>query len=375
MKAWLATVSIALSSGLLPLVAAAQGADPGTSPASSALPSTLSPTPPASTSAAVLPPASTAVAASTNPGQQELESVRKYTVPDAPALIQIGSTATIDRPSSPSKFALALANLVTPSGALRSGVAVEASLRGLGLYEPANWYQYRTQFWARFLTRAALSVATASDAATTSTPAAARFGVGLRLVFWDDTDPLLDTSYKQAVDAARASCPDAADLDCRQRVFNQYDKWKPIRWNAGGFAIAAAFSEVFAESKVKDGKAEAASAWATLAVGAGSIFHISVSGLYRRHFIESRHAFGGSARIRLGGEDIRALIEGSYVNVGLPEAAGKRGRAGVGAEARLSSTTWFSATMGGDFEGNDSPLTVFVFSNLKYAFTDKPSLW
>ena len=326
---------------------------------------------------------SASASASMKPGEEDLASVTNYSVPDAPALTHIGATTTIDRPSSPSKFALALVNLVTPSGALRSGAAMEVSLRGLGIYEPRDWNTYRHDFWARFATRIALSVATSSDSATTATqsgttvavPSAARIGFGLRLVFWDETDPLLDPAYKAAVDATRAKCPDPTAFDCRQKVYNDYSDWKPIKWNAGGFALAAAYSDVFAESKVKNGKSESLSTWATLAFGAGSFLHVSVSALYRRHFIEDRNAVGGAGRLRLGGETVRALAEGSYVNVGLPEAAGRRGRAGVGAEVRISSTTWLSATLGGDFEGASSPMSVFVLSNLKYAFVDKPSLW
>ena len=353
-----------------------QPAEPAPQPVTDTPPS--APTPVAAT--APTAPDTTAKA----PTEDALDAARTYQLPDPPALVLIGSTATLDRPGTPSKVGAALVNLVTPDGKVRSGAAIEVSLRALG-FEPARThYDYVTRWWARFAERTALSVGTVADSATSTDAAVTRLAVGLRFVLLDEADPLLQTRYRQRVAYADNACLAKKDSlehnQCMVDVTNamtqeQLDKFAKPRWNANAAALSAALDWAFDRGELKTHQKDTAAVWLAGAYGVSDWLQVSGAAQYRRLWLTDANLYAFAVRLRAGNEKARATAEGAYALVRPDDPTLRRGRAALGGELLLATGTWLSVSFGGDFAGSDSPSSVFVLSNLKIAFVDKPDAW
>ena len=339
-------------------------------------------TPPATTGAATTAPAPTGGATPpTTSTDDALTVARTYQIPDPPAMVLIGSTATLDRPGTPAEVGAALINLVTPDGKVRSGAAIEISLRALGLEQAHTHYEYVSHWWSRFAERTALSVATVVDSATGAEAGVTRLAVGLRLVLFDEADPLLQTRYRQRVAYANAQCPNTnGSIEQRQCMVDvnngmtqeQLDKFAKPRWNASALAVATAVDWAFDQGELKSHQKDVFAAWLAGAYGVSTWLQLTAAGQYRRLWATDSNLYAFAVRLRTGNEKARFTAEGGYSIVRPDDPTLRRGRAAVGGELLVSDGTWLSVTFGGDFAGTDSASSVFVLSNLKFAFVNKP---
>ncbi len=309
---------------------------------------------------------------------------RTYQIPDPPAMVLIGSTATLDRPGTPSEVGAALINLVTADGKVRSGAALEISLRALGLQHPRTHFEYVTRPWSRFAERTALSVATVADSATGMEAGVTRLALGLRLVLLDEADPLLQTRYRQRVDYVKAACADKSDSiernNCMVEVNNamtqeQLDKFAKPRWNADALALATAVDWAFDQGELKARHKDVFAAWLAGAYGYSDWLQVSAAGQYRHLWTADSNLFAFAVRLRAGNDKARFTGEVGYSFIRPDDPTLRKGRAAVGGELFVGNGTWLSVNFGGDFAGTDSPSSVFVLSNLKIAFVNKPEQW
>jgi hypothetical protein len=391
----------ALSVALAPSLAFAQPA-PGAQPAPPPVPGAPIAAPAAPTAAPAAPmaaapgapaaaPAVPAVAAPSPPipalsderGKQEeraKESADAYLVPDAPAFTILGITpATIDRPATITKLGSAIANIVTDKGTVRSGVALEVSLRGLGLLDRRRYHDYATQFATRFLARTALSIASVSDSATAMTPAQTRLALGLRLVIFDESDPLLAASYVAEVNQAIKDCAPLKEnpgeqAKCEVKKYNEMEtKGAVIRWNYGGLAIGAAQSTAFQEARIKDGEADQFGAWLTGAFGVSTWLQQSLGAKYVRGFAADTHVATFAERTRVGTEHFRGSLEVSYAINSPKDSDVPKGQVSLGTELKISDAVWLVANVGGAINDASDVASLFAISNLKWNLESKPS--
>lgn len=349
---------------------------PPPSPTESASPATTAVSAPPTPAAA--PPTPTAPSkADTGDGKDSTSaSASAYVIPDAPAFTILGvNPSSIDRPASLTKLGASLANVITPQGTVRSGVAIEASARAVG-FSP-SYYDYATGGWTRFLARLALSIGTVADSATATVPAQTHLAAGLRLVFIDDSDPLLDAAYRKAAHDAIDACknvdfPQRADCETKAYSDNK-NKFGTVRWNYGGLSAAVAQSFTFQEAQFKQGDAGRLGAWITGALPIGTSFQGALGGKYVRDFAGKISSATGSVRARVGGETFRGSLEGSYTYNHPKQVQVPRAQAILGAELKVSDSVWLSASVGGSIDQASSIASLFALSNIKWNIESKPS--
>lgn len=301
-------------------------------------------------------------------------------IPDAPAFTILNVTpATIDRPATLTKLGASLANVVTDKGVVRSGVALEVSLRGLGVVDKSSHHEYVTQFLTRLIARTAFSLATVSDSATTTTPAQTRLGFGMRLVLIDNSDPLLDAAYVTDVEKVGRECKASAGGDPGKEAICEADTYsamanKPaVRWNYGGLSLGAAQSVAFEQAQLKDGKADLFGGWIAGAFGLGTCFQQAFGAKYVRSFPTDGHSLTASERTRIGNERFRGSLEVSYTFNEPKDQDVPLAQAALGAELKVSEAVWLTANLGGAINDASDVAGLFALSNVKWNFDTTPS--
>jgi hypothetical protein len=345
---------------------------------------------PAAPATSAASPASTPTDPAANPATNDMDAndTRKteataaeaYVIPDAPAFTILNVTpATIDRPATLTKLGAALANVLTDKGVVRSGVALEVSLRALGVADESTFYKYSSDPLTRFVARTAFSLATVSDSATAMTPAQTRLGFGVRLVVIDDSDPLLDPAYEADAEHAEKECQEKAGGDPDKEMRCQadtYSKMKPkpkARWNYGGLSLGAAQSLVFQEARIKDGKADLFGGWVAVGFGLSTWVQQSFGAKYVRNFLSDAHTVTLSGRTRVGTERFRASVEVSG-NINDPSDQDlPLAQATLGTELKLSDSLWLTANLGAAINDASDVASLFALSNVKWNFETKPS--
>ena len=131
----------------------------------------------------------------------------------------------------------------------------------------------------------------------------------------------------------------------------------------------------FAEGKLDSQQKDAYAVWGAGALGLSNWFQASLGFQYRHIWTTDTSVEAFALRLRAGGDSVRAVLEGAYSFEHPEDVTLRRGRLAAGSELRLGKATWVSASIGGDFAGKEAPSSVFVLSNLKIAFIDKPADW
>lgn len=315
--------------------------------------------------------------------------VPSYLPPESPALTLLGAaTTTVDQPGNPAAFGAALANLITPQGTVRSGVTIEISTRAFGITNLWNAHQYANSWWRQFVSRISLSLATTSETAAMGTTPTVRLAFGLRLVFLNEADPFLNATYRrtagerlrttEAYDRCRRAHPTTVDTDCATEVADRIDAASvtdvatlAAPWNAGGLALATASSFRFEQARLSNADDDLFSTWLTGALRLWRWGQIAGAVTWRHDFASHDNELALAARLRIGTSDFRGTVEGAWSPVHADNAT-SYGRLSVGTEVRLSSQTWLSASIGGDFGPDTSPGSLFVLSNLKINLPGQP---
>lgn len=339
---------------------------------------------PAPAAATPPPPPMTASSDSTSAPDAKEEKpaspASAYVIPDAPAFTILDVTpATIDRPATLTKLGASLANVVTDKGVVRSGVALEVSLRGLGVFDRSSHHEYVTRFLTRLLARTAFSLATVSDSSTAKTPAQTRLGFGLRLVLVDNSDPLLDAAYVADVEKVGRECKASAGGDpakeamCEANTYSAMANKPVVRWNYGGLALGAAQSLAFEEARLKDGEADRFGAWVAGAFGVGTCFQQAFGAKYVRSFPTDGHSLTASERTRIGNERFRGSLEVSYTFNEPKDQDVPLAQAALGAELKVSDALWLTANLGGSINDASDVAGLFALSNVKWNFDTTPS--
>ncbi len=315
--------------------------------------------------------------------EDEAEAIayKSFQAPALPAMALINAdVSNVDRPGSVRDLGLAVANVVTPKGTVRAGVSIEVTPRLFGATRDLSAYQYRNMWFRRFLSRIGLSVATTSESPTDTAPATTRLAAGLRLVFWDEADPLLDPGSIKAQQQAEKDCSKAPPLeqaDCyAKKGETELGQTDELSWNLGGLSIAGAASWAFVEGETDDSEFDSGAAWVNLAIPIGSYSQLLLSGRVRSQDGDNGD-LGGFARMRMGTEATRGYVEGGFLSADADGESSERYRLLVGAELKLAKSVWLTASLGGDFgedveEANDVG-ELFVLSNLQWALDDEPS--
>jgi hypothetical protein len=195
-----------------------------------------------------------------SPANSAQTQVEAYTLPDAPALTLINVNGSkIQEPGSVQQLGAALLSGFTPQGGLQTGLAIEVTGRAFGV--GYDYSDYSESYMTRLLARLSLSLGTVKDSTTPTTTLGA---IGLRIVFLDGTDPLIDPGYRQYVRDVAANCPpplqtgdatkDAAALAAHQKCYSKIPPFPAPPWNADGLALAGATSDAFANGALGQGK-------------------------------------------------------------------------------------------------------------------------
>ena len=310
-----------------------------------------------------------------------------YSVPDIPALTVLNATSNkIDRPASASELGAAVSQVVAADGTIQSGVGLEFSFRTFGVGKRWTYDDYVHTWWRRTLSQSAISFGTAAASsptaagATTASPATdTRAAVGVRIVLWDQADPLLSPSYASAVNYARQKCPDDGNpdnfqkvADCRMAAEAEFSGWKPPAWNAGGVFLAGALSGLFADSKIQNHAWDDLSAWGAGSLPLWSFAQLAVGAVYDHRYQPSSDQFALAARLRVGTTQFRGVGDVT-VYAEKPDSQ-PRGNWAAGVEVQIASTAWLTAHAGTDFGGPAGTGGTFnLISGIKWGYTSKPS--
>jgi hypothetical protein len=314
-------------------------------------------------------------------------SAEAFQTPTLPAMVLLNAdTSDVERPGSVRDFGIALANVITPQGTVRSGIAMEVTPRALGLFRSTNAYRYRKDYWNRFVQRIGMSVATTAESATEATPSVTNLAIGLRIVVWDDADPLLDPASARALNVEAGECPETSFPNtvegkqqwagCKEAAVKEYITDAPDpAWNLGGLNLAGALSAVLPEGEADEASFGSAAAWLTAGLPIGSWAQL-VGSVRFRHVDPDNGDLGLFARLRMGSARTRGYVETGLLRQTIVAESSATGRLKVGTEFLLAPGVWLSADIGGNFgrdaeEGNDV-LDVFALSNLQWALEDAP---
>lgn len=300
-----------------------------------------------------------------------------YTLPDAPALTLLNADSSkIQEPGSLEELGVDLLDGFTAQGGIQSGLALKVSGRAFGVGK--DFVDYRRSDWIRFLARISLSLATVKDSATPTTT----FGsVGLRLVFLDGSDALVDSGYLDWVRQAKVLCPTPLDADGdadHQTCLKALPKLAPPPWNADGVALASATSAAFANGELKQATWADTAVWltGTKGINASPEFGLQLSAAGEFRHLDSAHkdVGAGALRIRGGSSFLRGALEASYASDSPTDPKNRKGKLLFGLDVKLTKGTWLNANLGGSYNFTGSPFSVFSIASLKYAFADSPSV-
>lgn len=301
--------------------------------------------------------------------QSWLES---FAAPEAPAMLALGlTTSEISRPGSVNELGAAFASFITPEGTLRTGAAVELSPRAFeGLQSTTSDYQ--NHWYKRFFERSSLSFAAASELGARRT---VLLGIGLRLVFFDEADPLLFGSrVAEAARKAKQACQDP-EMDgqaygaCLDRNYQP----TPMRWNASGLGLTSGLV-LSTPADTLDFVPGRLVAHLTGTLGLSTWLELAARAGYRgeNFTTTSEHLFSGALRVRMGDERIRVAAEyvaelGDYDPDPFIQASFRHSLKGI-LQLRLSQGLWLGVNLGGDLEQGK----LSTLANLEWGFTDVP---
>lgn len=303
-----------------------------------------------------------------------------YVLPEPPALAAIDRTATrFDEPSSPTDFAVAAASFFAADGSPKAGGVAEISGRAMGLTRNVTAQRYAESAPMRFLGRAALSAATAQDEGDI------RAALGLRMVFFDGADPLLEAAYAAAAKAALARCEalraaqtaDALDkyATCVEKAYaiSAADLGKS-RWNAPGLSLSAAYALRFPDGELSTGGREAASTWVSFAGPLGEDGQGGVAIAWSQGLAEETpNEVGLTVLGRMGIQRARIRAEPGIIVALAEDGPALRVPVVFGGELGLGEDTWIHTRFGLVIDPDADEVSLLSSATFRWGQASEPS--
>lgn len=319
-----------------------------------------------------------------------------YPMPASPAAVAIGSTANIVRPSTPRAVVTSLLSDFDESGKLQSGFSFAFTPYTLLRKMPLSAVEYQTDGMKRFLANTQVSLAGRADpSVVTAGQTAARFGVGVSFVFFDQGDLRLDNDLLADLTRTLAGSfsPDDANAPLTQiaptpqgklqQAAALWEKKRKANWNAAsaGAGVAPAFLSL--TGALDEARGDGVMVWTNVALpGPGSLEE------------SMQFIFGGNAR--LGQRQLVGTTwqRGDTIDLGTQLRYGatdtqqffaeaqyrlRRGAAGdsekfvyeIGLEQRVAKGVWINLAWTNDEAVKGGKM---IRSGLRYGFGDKAVL-
>ena len=351
-------------------------------------------------------------------------------VPESPAqAILSGDIQQVLSPASPAEVGSALGAIVNPDGSLNTGIALDVSLRRLGVGKSSAYVErdptaggrreYTSSARAlQFASRLSFSVATAALDVADDGTSNVGLGFGLRSVLWleDEGDPILAAAYAECShsvgeetydqcnvyktlhckEVAREKVPDSTDVDgqgkamsacltgeegrkaldeCVGNIYRAclkvHHQTHQARWNPGSAVLGIAQMLRLPGGKWADTAAGPFGVWFTLAFPAGTYAHLALSASFRDDFdADTKSAFGG-LRLRAGGTEGRGIIDVGFAGEGI----GTNERTltlpvSLGGELQIAEGVWMTAGLGSKFDLDTiDESQIFVLTNLSWGLS------
>lgn len=323
-------------------------------------------------------------------------SLADYPMPASPAAVAIGSTANIVRPSTPRAVVTSLLSDFDESGKLQSGFSFAFTPYTLLRKMPLSAIEYQTDSWKRFLANTQVSLAGRADPSVVTTgQTAARFGVGVSFVFFDEGDLRLDNDLLTDLTRTLAGSFGAGDANAPltqiaptpqgklQQAAALWEKKRKAKWNAAsaGAGVAPAFLSL--TGALDEARGDGVMVWTNVALpGPGSLDE------------SMQFIFGGNAR--LGQRQLVGTTwqRGDTIDLGTQLRYGatdtqqffaeaqyrlRRGAAGdsekfvyeIGLEQRVAKGVWINLAWTNDEAVKGGKM---IRSGLRYGFGDKAVL-
>jgi len=326
-------------------------------------------------------------AASGTAAQRETQTQisKTFIAPETPAFTFLSaSPSKITEPGTTRDFGAALLDAIDESGHVRQGVALAASLHGLGLLQvPLD--QYQSSWLKRALYRAELSIGTSraqGDSASTDV------ATGLRLTLFDRSDPIADADYARQLGAAmsQAIAPGGkcavsgpgGNTQMQQQCLGEIvrpmrEEWLAKHWNAPHVILAAAGGVGLDQSRINDAGWIGQQVWLSAALPVMSRGRIT--GLaevsQRRPAPDSSYAslFSYGLRGVFGGPTFNLFAEvlgrselGSSSDSDLGGSAWSGG-----VEFRAADNVWISTGFGEGYSSLSNSDQVAILANIRWA--------
>lgn len=308
------------------------------------------------------------------------EEVEITSVPDVPALTALDATSNkLDRPDSGKSLAAAFATALDRDGTIKTGIGIEIGLRALRLDKKWTYRDYVDSYVKKVLSRSAISIGTSKNSASTEDTIAGTVpdtqgAVGVRIVLWDGSDPLLAPGYVAKAEWARTECRDKKKLEfpeCLVKKADEYTGSIEPPWNAGGLYLALVETWNFEESKLKKADADFLHTWVAGALPICKWGQFAFGGVWKHPWAEdTKDTLSIAARLRFGTPKTRFIGDGTWF-ARRPDAD-PEGRWAAGIEVKVAGAGWLTLSAGTDL-GGDSSSAVTLLSSLKYGMSPTPS--
>ncbi|MCL2178795.1 MAG: hypothetical protein FWC18_04890 [Cystobacterineae bacterium] len=252
-------------------------------------------------------------------------------------------------PGTTAELSASLSNVVSSTGEVNPGAAIEVSLRKLGV---GNSPQYFHSYWTRFLARTSFSLATASLPNKNI-----GLSVGARWVVWDEDEPLLNPAYVSCSaqnDIFLSTCENSEEVHkmkqaCKEKNPTNPEAWgechneaDPVvdkcttelfqkclaqksnvanyqallkkyanAWKGNTFIVGAAVALRFPDGRLLKAQGNALALWSALGLELGEHAQLVLSASWQQRLGPGSgfHAAGGGLRLRVGNDSLRGFAE------------------------------------------------------------------
>lgn len=343
-----------------------------------------------------------------------VENLKQYSldlsVPESPAFTVLGTTPEqVTRPTSPRDFALAISQGVDKNGKLASGLAIDFNPYMLLYGDQLSLTSYKGSTPTRIIARTQMSFGTTQ--ANEDKDKSMRVGLGLQTTIWDEGDPRMDDDFQNCLGeqtknlfesppdklniGAKSPIGEVAKEKRRQDFKNAgvpcYNLATQKNWNKSAWIVGLGSSWHSDDGSTNNLSKSTRGIWSSVAYGFDGIPGLQNDALlifHGRRLIGERAPdpnFAGAfldqnstvygARIRLGSSDFGTSVESSYSYIDYARAIkDKVRRLAIGLEYKVSSNTWFVATIGGEGGRQNGINKSFVLSGLKFGSASEPAL-
>ena len=317
-----------------------------------------------------------------------------YSIPKIPALEIISADPnTISRPTTAREFATGLYNAIDANGNVKQGLAFEVKPNFI-FQEPINLKEYQENKMAYILENTQVSLATV---ATSGDSSSTDLSWGLRIVFFDKTDPMANKEFTANVGAAFLDCgpsmpgdSDAeAELKCLAEKIQKFkEEFAREHWNDSWLMFAYAGGTRLSGSQITEGKIVGHRAWLAGGLKLGHYGQLGYQAHWSRELkTETTQYFnelGLSSRLtlQLGKPTINFFAEASYQPLLNKDDFKNNPEVNVdksfvwssGFEFKVSNGLWATAGLGKNAERIAGEDNIQILSGLRLGFSDKKRL-